>query len=441
MAIPAIARIEMGRVLKKRVFSSFVLFCMRFAMNSSKFNPLMLRALKNKHFLACTLLWLFLVQSLLAQNITFNTSVVTGADQLNEYLPLLKGKRVGVAANQTSVIKNTHIVDTLLSLGIKVVRVFSPEHGFRGVADAGEHLKSYKDAKTGVPIISLYGKHYKPKPSEVKDLDIILFDIQDVGARFYTYISTMHYLMESCAENHKTFLLLDRPNPNGFMIDGPVLDTVDAKSFVGMHPIPIVHGCTIGELAQMVNEEGWLKHKVKCDLKIIKLKDWKHSDLYQLPIKPSPNLPSFNSILFYPSLCLFEGTKISMGRGTEKPFEQFGHPGLKGYDYSFTPRSITGASKNPPFESRECFGKLLNDSDAQIILSQKQIQLKWLLECYEGFGKSDTLFNNFFKRLAGTKELKKQILSGMNEDAIRASWQPALDAYKEKRKKYLLYEE
>lgn len=439
MAIPAMAILIIGLVLIKKLPSPTGCddFCILFAMNNSRFKRKFMGA-KISYLIQLTFVFISTIVYSQTDEVKYNNLVVTGAEQTGEYINLLKGKKVAIAANPTSQIKGVHLVDTLNSLGIKIVKVFSPEHGFRGVADAGEHLKSYKDKKTGIPIVSLYGKHYKPTSQDLKGVDIVLFDIQDVGARFYTYLSTLHYIMEACAENKLPLLLLDRPNPNGFYVDGPVLDT-SCSSFVGIHPIPVIHGCTLGELANMINAEGWLANKVKCKLMVVPLKNWSHNDFYKLPVKPSPNLASVASILFYPSLCLFEGTVISVGRGTLQPFEQYGHPLFPKSDYSFKPVSIEGASKNPPYMNEVCNGRKLDSSDFQKIINERKIQLSYLTDAYKAYPKKEEFFNNYFRNLAGTKLLREQIEKGLGEEEIRKSWEPALSGYKELRKRYLLY--
>ncbi|GAB3819466.1 DUF1343 domain-containing protein [Pontibacter rugosus] len=334
--------------------------------------------------------------------------------------------------NQTSTIGNAHLVDTLISRGVKVGAIFAPEHGFRGEADAGAHVKDAKDIKTGLPIISLYGNNKKPLPEQVKDLDVLVFDIQDVGTRFYTYISTMHYVMEAAAENGKEVLILDRPNPNGHYVAGPVLE-MDQQSFVGMHPIPIVHGLTVGELANMINGERWLKGKVQAKLKVIQMTGYTHNTAYDLPIKPSPNLPNAQAIALYPSLCLFEGTNVSVGRGTDAPFQVIGSPYYTSKDFSFTPQSTPGAT-SPPYKGQKCYGlDLRAPSDAQ------PFTLVYLLEMYKNSTQKEKFFNSFFERLAGTSKLRDQIKAGKTEAEITASWEPELSIYKEKRKQYLLY--
>jgi uncharacterized protein YbbC (DUF1343 family) len=371
-----------------------------------------------------------------------NGKIVTGADQINLYIDYLMGKNVGMVINQTSVIgKNlTLSVDTLLKLGVTVKKIFGPEHGFRGDASNGAEVNNSTDAKTGLPVISLYGnKHYKPTPDDLQGIDIIIFDIQDVGARFYTYLSTLHYVMEACAENNIELMIFDRPNPNGFCIDGPVLDTA-YRSFIGLNPIPIAHGLTIAEYAQMINGEGWLKNHVQCRLKIIKVTNYNHNLTYKLPVNPSPNLNTEKSILLYPSVCLFEGTTLSLGRGTMYPFLQIGHPSLEGkYTYSFKPVSIPGMSEGPPQKDKTCYGIDLKDYDTDIIKTSGKINLSWLIELYNAFPDKTHFFNAYFTKLAGTTELKKQIEAGKSETEIRASWEPALSNYKNMMGKYLLY--
>jgi uncharacterized protein YbbC (DUF1343 family) len=358
----------------------------------------------------------------------------TGAEQLELYLPQLKGKRVGLIVNQTSIVGQTHLVDTLLSRGVKVATIFAPEHGFRGEADAGAHVKDAKDIRTGLPIISLYGKNKKPSAEQVKDLDVLLFDIQDVGTRFYTYISTMHYVMEAAAENNKPVLVLDRPNPNGHYVDGPVLE-MEQQSFVGMHPIPIVHGLTVGELAEMINGEKWLKGKQEADLTVVPVANYTHNTAYILPVKPSPNLPNQQAIILYPSLCLFEGTNVSVGRGTPTPFQVIGSPYYIYKDFSFTPTSTAGAT-DPLHKGQTCYGMDLTDpSKAQ------PFTLTYLLEMYQNSTQKDKFFNNFFPKLAGNTTLREQIIAGKTEAEIRASWEPALSDYRNLRKQYLLYPE
>ena len=366
------------------------------------------------------------------------TPLVVGAQQTEHYLPILKNKNIGIVANQTTVIFKeegyTHLVDSLLSLNIAVKKVFAPEHGFRGTADAGETIKDGIDSGSGVPIVSLYGANKKPNAKILEGLDLIIFDVQDVGARFYTFLSTLHYMMETCANLGITVVVLDRPNPNGHYVDGPILD-LNFSSFVGMHPVPIVHGMTVGEYAKMINGEGWLSKGVQCDLKVIPVKNYTHQTAYELPIKPSPNLPNATAINLYPSLCLFEGTNVSMGRGTELQFQIFGSPFLKSVDYSyeFTPKPNVGA-KYPVYENKICTGlNLKNHSNLS------QIELKWLLDAFQNTENKAEFFNPFFTKLAGQKLLQKQIEMGMNSDQIRDSWKTDLERYKLLRVPYLLY--
>ena len=356
--------------------------------------------------------------------------LILAAERTNLYLHHLENKKVGVVGNQTSMIANTHLVDSLLSLGIDIVKVFSPEHGFRGKADAGAIIKDGIDSKTGIPIISLYGKNKKPKDEQLQGIDILVFDIQDVGVRFYTYISTLHYIMESAAESNIKVIVLDRPNPNGHYVDGPILDTA-FQSFVGMHPIPIAHAMTIGEYAKMINGENWIT--TKCELIVIEMENYTHNTNYDLPIKPSPNLPNARSVNLYPSLCLFEGTNISIGRGTDYPFQHFGAPYMKS-NYSFMPKSGEG-SKYPKHEDIMCFGTDLRFQEDYLTA----INLNWIIETYKQCSEKEEFFNNFFNTLAGTDKLKKQIIAGMTVREIKASWQEGLEEFKRIRGKYLIY--
>lgn len=365
--------------------------------------------------------------------------IIVGSERTAEYLKALEGKKVGIVANHTSMIKGTHLVDSLLSLKINVIKVFSPEHGFRGDADAGEEVSSDLDKKTGVPIISLYGKNKKPTPEQIKDLDIIIFDIQDVGARFYTYISTMHYMMEACAENHKKLIILDRPNPNGHYVDGPILED-KFKSFVGMHPVPIVHGMTIGEYARMINGERWLANKIKCDLIVITTENYDHTKYYQLPIKPSPNLPNMSAVYLYPSLCLFEGTPISVGRGTDKPFQVLGHPKMNSDRYTFIPKSMPGA-KSPKLEGEKCYGHDLSLFGTEYTKGKGSLNLFWLIDIYTNFHDKKGFFNTMFPLLSGTEKLQQQIEAGVIEEEIYTSWKEGITQFKKIRKKYLLYKD
>lgn len=365
-----------------------------------------------------------------------NSQILPAADRLEEYLEQLQGKKIGLVVNQTSILStknNIHLVDFLMMEGIDVVKVFVPEHGFRGDADAGEAVNNEIDSRSGLPLVSLYGNNKKPSPESLKGLDLIIYDLQDVGLRFYTYISTMHYVMESAAENKIPMLILDRPNPNGDYIDGPVLKK-GFESFVGMHPIPVVHGLTVGELANMINGEGWLKNKVKTELEIIKIENWSREMAYSLPVKPSPNLPNDLSIRLYPSLCFFEGTDISVGRGTYFPFQVYGFPDAKYGEFSFKPVSIDGMSKNPPHQNKLCYGR-----DLRSVPLTHRFTLEYLLEAYQTSGKKEKFFNNFFDKLAGTDQLRKDILAGKTELEIRATWQADLEKFKELSKAYLLY--
>ncbi|MGB0456668.1 MAG: exo-beta-N-acetylmuramidase NamZ family protein [Flavobacteriaceae bacterium] len=368
---------------------------------------------------------------------------IVGANQLALYLPFLDGKNIGVVANQTTVIfKNnkeltgahTHLVDSLLKLGIKIKKVFAPEHGYRGKADAGEYVKDGVDIKTGLPIVSLYGANRKPNPEILRDLDVVIFDVQDVGARFYTFVSTLHYMMETCATLNIPILILDRPNPNGHYIDGPILD-LNHKSFVGMHPVPVVHGMTIGEYAKMINGEGWLENGIQCELKIISVANYYHKKTYNLPIKPSPNLPNSKAVNLYSSLCFFEGTNVSSGRGTSTQFQVYGSPFLNSekYNYVFTPKPNLGA-KNPMHNGVKCFGKDLTDTE---FLST--INLEWLIDAYNNTSNKSDFFNPFFTKLAGQTQLQQQIESGTSANDIRESWQKELEAFKKIRANYLLY--
>ena len=368
------------------------------------------------------------------------TVLRTGAERMEQYLPQLAGKRVALCGNQTSVVGKTHLVDTLLSRKVNLVKLFCPEHGFRGQAEAGATVASGKDPLTGLPVVSLYGKNKKPTTEQLAGVEVILFDLQDVGCRFYTYISTLHYVMEAAAENGVKVIVLDRPNPNGFYVDGPVLEP-QYKSFVGMHPVPVVYGMTIGEYARMINGEKWLANGAQCDLEVVTLEGYTHETRYELPVAPSPNLQNKKAILFYPSLCFFEGTNVSVGRGTDHPFEMYGAPGLLDGDYTFTPHAIPGVSENPPFKDQECRGELLS-SVCIDWNAPGRLDLFFLLNAYHNYPDKANFFlkNNFFDKLAGTAVLRQKIVAGATEEEIRASWQPALDEFKSLRAKYLLYE-
>ncbi|WP_339654230.1 DUF1343 domain-containing protein [uncultured Salegentibacter sp.] len=373
------------------------------------------------------------------QDETAVKDIILAANRTETYLPLLEGKRVGIVGNQTSIMKNearefTHVVDSLLALEVNLVKGFAPEHGFRGTADAGEAVEDGKDAQTGLPVISLYGDNKKPKAAQLKDLDVLIFDLQDVGTRFYTYISSLHYVMEACAENDVQLIVFDRPNPNGHYIDGPILET-EFKSFVGMHPIPTVHGLTMGEYAKMINGEKWLKDGIQCELEVIEMENYDHSKAYDLPVKPSPNLPNAQAINLYPSLCFFEGTNVNAGRGTDKQFQVFGSPFLDEnyFDFAYTPASKPGA-KSPKHLGKECHGRDLSEK-ARV----DQINLEWLIEAYENTANKDEFFNAFFTKLAGTKKLQTQIEAGLSAEEIRDSWQQGLENFEVKRKQYLVY--
>lgn len=363
----------------------------------------------------------------------------TGAEQTEKLIPLLNNKRVALVVNQTSIVgqAQTHLLDTLIALGVDVKKVFAPEHGFRGKADAGETVKNRRDVKSGLPILSLYGKNKKPTAAQLADIDVVVFDIQDVGARFYTYISTMHYVMEACAENNKQMIVTDRPNPCDY-VDGPIREA-DKNSFVGMHPIPILHGCTVGELAQMINGEGWLKNGVKCLLTVIPIEGWKHGQPYTLPVKPSPNLPNGQSIALYASLCPFEGTDISVGRGTYMPFQVIGSPSLKRYSYSFTPQSLEGFDKNPLHKGMICYGHDLRNTEAPQGFSLEYVIIYY--KVYKEQGKAEQFFTrpSWFDLLMGTSTVRQQIIAGKTEATIRQGWQDGLIRYKKIRDKYLLY--
>lgn len=365
-------------------------------------------------------------------------SIEIGAEQIDEYLSLIANKNVGVVANHTSYVNKTHLVDFLLDNGCKIKKIFGLEHGFRGSEVDGELINNEVDSKTGIPIISLYGEHKRPTNEDLKNIDVVIFDIQDVGVRFYTYLTSMCYMMEACAEQGILFIVLDRPNPNGFYVDGPVLKK-EHKSFIGIHPIPIVHGMTLGEYASMVVGEGWIKYAKKCNLKVVKVEGYSHNQTMDLPIKPSPNLPTHQSILLYPSLALFEGTTISVGRGTPIPFEHIGHPSLKIYKYSFKPISVKGASINPPHKNTICYG--VNLSKYYIWHPERlgQLNLDWITYFYQIFEKKDDFFNTYFYKLSGVKILRKQIEAGKTVNEIKKSWNKDLNSYKKIRAKYLLY--
>lgn len=358
--------------------------------------------------------------------------ILTALDQTEQYLPIIKEKKLGIVCNHSAIFKNgTHLVDSFLSLGITIKKIFAPEHGFRGEALAGEWIEHSTDEKTGIPIISLYGKNKKPTYEHLKDLDMMIFDIQDVGVRFYTYISTLHYVMESCAENNLPLIILDRPNPLGFYVDGPILDT-NYRSFVGMHPVPIVYGMTIGEYALMINGEKWLKNGIQCNLMVIKLKGYSHQTRYQLPIKPSPGLVNMQSVYLYPSLCLFEGTVISVARGTDFPFQAIGHPLLKGkYSFSFVVPATLGNKK--VLFTKTCYGLDLRQS------TDSTFTLKFLLEMYHNYPRKEEFFNSFFIKLIGNKKVYDAIKQGKKEYEIKQMWKSDIEKFLCIRKKYTLY--
>jgi len=372
--------------------------------------------------------------------------IKTGAEQTNKYVPYLKGKRVAMLANLTSIIGKTHLVDSLKTLGVNIVKVFGPEHGFRGNASAGTAVANETDVATGIPIISLYGKKNKPSKEDLADVDIMIYDLQDVGCRFYTNINALSRLMEACYENGKELVILDRPNPNGYLIDGPILN-MKFKSGIGMFPIPISHGLTVGEFAQMANGEGWLTNKVKCKLRIIKVANYNHDMPYTLPVSPSPNLNTQQSVLLYPSTCLFEGTYLNHGRGTYFPFTVIGSPELKvKYEFSFTPIGIKGMAETPLFINEVCYGLDLRNYDVELFKKSKKINLQWMMELYKASPYKEKFFNTklskemgVIERLAGTALFRQQIIDGISEKEIRKSWEPGLSKYKVMRKKYLLY--
>lgn len=367
-----------------------------------------------------------------------SAQIKVGAEQTELYIPKIKNKKVAIVANPTSVIGTTHLVDSLFSLKIKIKKIFAPEHGFRGEAANGDKVSNSIDPKTQIPIVSLYGKNIKPSKKDLSGIDIVIFDIQDVGVRFYTYLTTLHYVMEACAENKKTLIILDRPNPNGYFVDGPILDE-KFKSMVGMHPIPLVHGMTLGELGKMILGEKWISNHQKLNLEIIPIKNYIHNMAYAPPIPPSPNLPNYTSILLYPTLGLLEGTEMSMGRGTNKPFECFGAPWLIKGNYHFTPVNIPGKAVNPPFLNQECHGFLLTDFTNDYLISYKQLYIEWLVMLYKECPNKSKFFNNFLPKLIGNDDFKQQIESGLSASEIRKSWQTGIQKFKVQRLPYLMY--
>lgn len=367
------------------------------------------------------------------KKVTLSKKILPGAYQTSLYIPLLKNKKVAIVGNQTSEINGKHLVDTLLQLKVNITKVFSPEHGFRGTGSAGEKISNSIDNRTGLPIVSLYGKHKKPTSHDLQNVDIIVFDIQDVGVRFYTYLSTLHYVLEAAAEHHIPVVVLDRPNPNSDYIDGPIMQKKNT-SFVGLHPVPIVYAMTIGEYAKMINGEKWLKNGIQAQLKIIPVKNYKHGDVYHLPVKPSPNLPNLQAVRLYPSLCLFEGTDISVGRGTDFPFQVYGSPQLPPTDFYFIPQPNSG-SKWPKHQGVKCFGK-----DLRNITPPTEIHLNWLIETYKAYPDKEIYFKAFFNRLAGDSNLQKMIKETKSISEIKQSWQEGLKKFKKIRKKYLIYQ-
>lgn len=378
---------------------------------------------------------------------TSSTGILTGADQTDQYLSLLEGKRIGVLANPTTIIGDRHLVDSLLNRGVNIIKAFGPEHGFRGNASAGIKVGDETDKATGIKIVSLYGKKRKPAPEDLADVDLMIFDVQDVGCRFYTYINVLRDVMEACAENGKPLLILDRPNPNGYLVDGPILD-MRLKSGIGQFPVPMTHGMTIGEFARMINGEGWIPGGLKADITVIPVANYNHEMEYVLPVKPSPNLNTRQSIMLYPALCLFEGTIVSQGRGTLMPFSVLGAPLLKGkYDFSFTPKSIKGMAETPLHQDQACYGLDLREYDISQIRETRRIPIEWMIELYQAYPVKEKFFDRSQSKqmgnidyLAGVYEFRKQIESGVSADEIRASWEPGLSQYKQMRKKYLLYE-
>lgn len=362
---------------------------------------------------------------------------VPGASQFDKYKKLIDGKAVAIVSNQTSMVGEMHLVDFLVSKGINIRIIFAPEHGFRNLADAGEVVSDGVDSKTGISVINLYGSHLRATPEDLKDIDVVLFDIQDVGVRFYTYLGTLHYLMEACAVAEVKCVILDRPNPNGFYVDGNILDTA-YSSFVGMHPVPIVHGMTVGEYAMMLNGEGWLKNSAKCDLEVISCLNYKHSTLYELPVRPSPNLPNQNSVYLYPSICFFEGTRISLGRGTDFPFQVYGSPLLPDNGFSFVPDSTFG-SKNPPLRGQKCYGTDLRNAMKDGLVPVPGINLGWVIDAYSKYPEKDNFFTSYFDVLSGGPVIRGQIQKGMTADQISESWKEGLVEFSKIRKKYLLY--
>ncbi|MCU0378603.1 MAG: DUF1343 domain-containing protein [Bacteroidales bacterium] len=361
-----------------------------------------------------------------------------GAERMEVYLPLLEGKRVALVGNHTSFLGNKHLVDTLLSMNVNIRVIFAPEHGFRDLADAGAVITSGTDPVTGISVLSLYGSKKKPSPEDLEGIDVVIFDIQDVGTRFYTYLTTMCYVMEACAENGKHFILLDRPNPNGYYVDGPILDTANYSSFVGIHPVPVVHGMTLGEYAWMVNGEGWLAGGIQCEVTVIKCDNYTHDTMYEVPVMPSPNLPNMNSIYLYPSICFSEGTVLSCGRGTEFPFQVLGAPKMPDTGFSFTPQPSFGSS-DPKHNGEVCYGIDLRNALKDGLVPRPEMNIQWIIDAYNAYPEKDSFFTGYFDTLAGSSTLREQIIQGMTAEEISASWKEGLDTFRTIRAKYLLY--
>jgi uncharacterized protein YbbC (DUF1343 family) len=361
-----------------------------------------------------------------------------GAERMEVYLPLIEGKTVALAGNHTSILGKTHLVDTLLAMDVNIRVIFAPEHGFRDLADAGAVIASGADPVTGINVLSLYGDKKKPAPEDLEGIDVVIFDIQDVGTRFYTYLTTMCYVMEACAENGIKLIILDRPNPNGFYVDGPILDTANYSSFVGIHPIPVVHGMTLGEYSWMVNEEGWLAGGIQCEVTVIKCDNYTHETMYELPVMPSPNLPNMNSVYLYPSLCFSEGTVLSCGRGTEFPFQVMGAPKMPDTGFSFTPQPSFGSS-NPKHNGEVCYGIDLRNAMQDGLVPVPGMNLQWIIDAYNAYPEKDKFFNGYFDTLAGSSTLREQIIQGMSAEQIRESWKAGLEEFRQIRGKYLLY--
>jgi uncharacterized protein YbbC (DUF1343 family) len=395
----------------------------------------MIHPLKMQRFILTT--GIFLAAVLMACPQDYD-KIITGAERTESYVPGLKDLNVALVINQTSVIGDTRLVDSLLNLGINIVTIFTPEHGLQGAAEAGEKIDNRTDPQTGIKVVSLYGDKRKPDPADLSDIDLVIFDIQDVGTRFYTYISTLHYIMQACAENGVGLLVLDRPNPNSFYVDGPVLEP-EYRSFAGMHPVPVVYGMTMAEYARMINGEGWLGDNLTCCLSWVTCQGYDHSKKYRLPVNPSPNLRTMNAIYLYPSLCFFEGTALSVGRGTDFPFEVFGHPDLQNAYFTFTPESNPGTAADPLFKGRECRGADLRFLRNQESDREKRINIEWLMLAYEDFPDKEHFFNDYFENLAGTRSLREQISNGWTEEKIRESWRKGIQGFRTIRQKYLLY--